>query len=175
VLNKAEMLDGVTRFPGNYDFHYEDIQTRSFQDSVMLCFRLVYHDSTALDSEPIQYLETDTFSLRRGRWLLIGVHGTAVPYPKPHRASLPTQLLDEYVGRYEAGGQYYEITREGDRLLGQRSGFPKVQWHAEAENIFFVDGDTAARRIFVRDKKGRINEMIRIGPEHYAVWRKSNS
>lgn len=173
VLSKSQMLDALVRFPGKYEFHYEDVQIRNFNDSVMLCFRLIYHDSTALGSEPIQYLGTETFALRKGQWRLVGVHGTAVPYPSPHRVSLPTKLLDEYVGQYKAGDYDYEITREGDQLFGQRSGFPKAQWHAEEENIFFVDGDTAARRIFVRDKKGQVNGMIRIGPEHYAVWSRS--
>lgn len=174
VLNKPQMLEQVAKFPGKYEFHYEDVQFRSFQDSAMLCFRLLYNDSTALDSEPIQYLETDVFALRRGRWLLVGVHGTAVPYPNSHEVALSPSQLQDYVGIYQAGDQHYEITSEGDQLFGQRSGFPKAKWHAESENVFFVDGDPAGRKIFVRDKKGRVNEMIRIGPEHYAIWHRSS-
>jgi hypothetical protein len=54
VLDKSQMLNEVAKFPGGYDFHYEDVQFRNFQDSVMLCFRLVYNDSTALDVETDQ-------------------------------------------------------------------------------------------------------------------------
>ena len=170
VLTKSQMLSDLSKFPGKYEFHYEDVQVRRFKDSAMLCFRLVYKDSTALDLTPLQYLETDTFTLRNGRWLLEGVHGTAVPYPTTHQVSLPPELLDEYAGHYQAGDQQYEIAREGDHLVGQRSGYSIAPWHAEAENIFYADGDPAGRRIFIRDKSGRVSEMIRIGPEHYAVW-----
>jgi hypothetical protein len=172
LLDKSQMLDGVAKFPGGYDFHYEDVQFRNFQNSVMLCFRLVYNDSTAHDVETNQYLETDTFARRNGRWLLTGVHGTAVPYPKSHNIFLRPELLDDYVGWYEAGNQKYEITKQGTQLFGQRSGFPKVPWHAETENIFAVEDDVAGRRIFVRDKSGRVSQMIRIGPEHYRIWRR---
>lgn len=172
VLNKSQMLGAVAKFPGTYEFRYKDVQFRSFQDSVMLCFRLVYHDSTMLDAEPIQYLETDTFARRKGRWLLVGVHGTADPYPKTRDVSLPPELLDDYVGQYQAGDQKYEITKEDRQLFGQRSGFRKTPWHAEAEDIFAVEGDVAGRRIFVRGKNGRVSQMIRIGPEHYAIWRR---
>lgn len=170
VLNKSQMLDEVAKFPGGSDFHYENVRFRNFQDSVILCFRLVYKDSTASDVETNQYLETDTFARRKGRWLLTGVHGTAVPYPKVHEIWLPPKLLDDYVGLYEAGNQKYQITREGTQLFGQLNGLPKTPWHAETENIFAADGDIAGRRIFTRDKSGRVSQMIRIGPEHYRIW-----
>lgn len=73
MLNKRQMLDAFAKFPGSYEFRYEDVQFRNSRDSVMLCFRFVYYDSSALDEEPIQCIETDTFARRKGRWLLVGV------------------------------------------------------------------------------------------------------
>lgn len=172
-LNKRQMLDAVAKFPGTYEIHYEDVQVRNFRSSAMVCFRLVYRDSTALDPQPIQYLETDTFALRNGRWLMVGVHGTAVPYPEAHEIAVTLAMLDAYVGDYEARDQHYTITRVGNQLFGQRSGYPKAQWHAESQDLFFVDGDSAGRRIFVRDEAGRVSQMIRVGPEHYAIWTRS--
>jgi D-alanyl-D-alanine carboxypeptidase len=51
---------------------------------------------------------------------------------------LTPEQLDRCVGRYElAPGFVLEVTREGDRLLAQATGQPKLEVFAEAETEFF--------------------------------------
>jgi hypothetical protein len=91
------------------------------------------------------------------------------------RASITVnrKLLDEYVGRYEsAPGVYYEITRERDQLMGQRSGFQKVPWLAEFTDIFYVTSDPTATRVFIRDSSGDVSKIVRVDGQGNTEWKR---
>ncbi|HLJ47986.1 MAG TPA: DUF4440 domain-containing protein [Bryobacteraceae bacterium] len=154
---------------GTYQFHYEDVRFRDFGDSALLVYRLVF-SGPAGDYEGV---EIDTFALRDHIWKLVAVHGTTIPYPNRPRPAVASALLDEYVGRYQqAPGVYYDITREGDRLLGQRNRFAKVPWVAESNDIFYVSSDPAASRVFLRDPQGRVSKTLRIDIEGTTEWKR---
>ncbi|MBZ5695234.1 MAG: serine hydrolase [Acidobacteriia bacterium] len=71
-----------------------------------------------------------------GRHLL----DAGVPLMKSHKEiAVDPKLFDSYAGRYElAPGLVMNITREGDLLMAQLTGQPKVELFAEGERDYFV-------------------------------------
>ena len=64
---------------------------------------------------------------------------------------------DDYVGRYDLSPSVsFTVTREGDRLYGQRTGRPKQELLPETDTVFFNAGAPRTRKIFVRDAAGKV-------------------
>jgi hypothetical protein len=88
-------------------------------------------------------------------------HGEKVisPYERKEVAIDP-KLLEGYVGNYELGPKFIlSVTREGDKLITQATGQPKVRIFAESEREFFVKAFDA-QITFITDAQGRANELI---------------
>jgi CubicO group peptidase (beta-lactamase class C family) len=76
--------------------------------------------------------------------------------------SLPRPTLETYVGTYELEnrpGRGLTITLEGDQLMGQPMGGPKMALFAEAEGKFFFKA-AAAQVEFVKDPAGNITHVM---------------
>ena len=96
----------------------------------------------------------------------IGMHllDERFPLSRPQaartRITLPTEILQRYVGRYElAPGFIATVTLEGGRLFVQPSNQPRHEIHAEAEREFFatlVD----AQFTFEVDASGKAVAMV---------------
>jgi CubicO group peptidase (beta-lactamase class C family) len=70
------------------------------------------------------------------------------------------KLLDGYVGNYELAPKFIlTVTREGDKLITQATGQPKVPIFAESEREFFAKV-VDAQITFVTDAQGRATELI---------------
>ncbi len=84
------------------------------------------------------------------------------PYELPRERTvveLPPEVLERYVGRYQAEGILtLDITREGNRLFAQATGQPKVEIFAEAEDKFFLRV-VDAQLTFQQDAAGRITSL----------------
>lgn len=174
TLNYTEAMSELAPLgePGTYSFHYEDIKFLDFGDSALLVYRLVFHGPPGVEGD-YQGVESDTFTRLGGTWKLIAVHGTTIPYPKRLSASVDPKLLDEYVGRYESAPDlYYDITHEGNQLMGQRKGFQKVPWLAESSDIFYVASDPTATRVFMRDPNGDVSKLVRVDVQGNTEWRR---
>jgi ketosteroid isomerase-like protein len=174
TLNYAEAMSELAPMAkaGTYSFRYEDIQFRDFGDSALLVYRLVFRGPPDGGGD-YQGVESDTFRRINKVWKLIAVHGTTIPYPKRVNIEVEHRLLDEYLGRYEsAPGVYYDITREGSQLMGQRNGFQKVPWLAESSDIFYVPSDPTASRVFMRDPNGVVSKLVRIDIQGDTEWRR---
>ena len=172
TLNYAEAMRELAPLgeSGTYNFHYEDIKFLDFGDSALSVYRLVFHGLPGVGGD-YQGVESDTFSRLNGAWKLIAVHGTTIPYPKRPSTALDPKLLDEYAGRYEsAPGAFYEITREGSQLIGQRNGFQKVPWLAESGDVFYVPSDPTASRLFMRDSHGNVSKLLRVDVQGNTEW-----
>jgi hypothetical protein len=71
-----------------------------------------------------------------------------------------SKLLDGYVGNYELAPKFILIvTREGDRLVTQATGQPKVPIFAESDREFFAKV-VDAQITFVPGAQGRASELI---------------
>jgi hypothetical protein len=174
TLNYEEAMNELAPLAkaGTYSFHYEDVKFRDFGDSALLVYRFVFSGPASVGGDYLG-VESDTFTKRNNGWKLIAVHGTTIPYPKRASIAVDPSLLDEYVGRYEsAPNVYYDITHEGDQLMGQRNGFQKVPWLAESSDIFCVASDPTASRVFMRDSNGRVAKLVRVDIQGDTEWRR---
>ena len=155
---------------GTYHFHYENIRLRDFGNSALLVYRLLFHGPPA-EGGDYEGVESDTFARFNGAWKLVAVHGTTIPYPKRVSTKVDPKLLDEYVGRYEsAPGSYYDISREGDQLVGQRAGFQKVPWFAESSDVFYVASDPTVSRVFMRGMTGHVSKLLQVDIQGNTEW-----
>ncbi len=74
--------------------------------------------------------------------------------------AIDPKLLDGYVGNYELAPKFIlTVTREGDKLMTQATGQPKVPIFAESEREFFAKV-VDAQITFVTDAQGRASELI---------------
>jgi dienelactone hydrolase len=79
--------------------------------------------------------------------------------PKEHKEiALDPKLLDGYVGQYQLAPKVLTITREGDKLLGQFTGQPKIQIFPESQRDFFLKV-VDAQITFETDANGRATSL----------------
>jgi len=172
TLNYAQALSELAPLapPGTYGFRYQDIQLRDFGDSALLVYRLIFHGPPDGGGD-YQGTESDTFARRDGTWKLVAVHGTTIPYSQRTNVSVAPSVLDAYVGRYQRSpGVFYDVTRQGDQLYGQRAGFQKTAWLAESKDVFYAPGDPTAVRVFMRDATGAVAKLMRIDIQGDTEW-----
>ena len=107
-----------------------------------------------------KYLSTEVWLKEAEGWKMISSQ-TMAAQDDPPAVTLPAKVLDEYVGRYEAGSDYiYVIERHGDELSASANGSKPVALKAELRDVFFAAGQPRVRRIFQRDAKGRISGFV---------------
>ena len=51
------------------------------------------------------------------------------------------------------------VARRGDKLFGARTGKPETELVPESDLVFYVPG-SEFRKIFVRDRSGKVIEML---------------
>lgn len=87
--------------------------------------------------------------------------GIDVPVPAPRKEiSLPTEVLDEYVGEYVLAPVFsITFTREGNQLMTQATGQGKLPIFAEAKDKFFLKV-VDAQVTFERDSNGKVTGMV---------------
>jgi CubicO group peptidase (beta-lactamase class C family) len=69
-------------------------------------------------------------------------------------------IYDSYVGQYEVEPNFIlTFTREGDRLMAQAGGQPKMELFPESETKFFLKV-VDAQVTFVKDDKGKVTHLI---------------
>ena len=106
-----------------------------------------------------QYLYTDTFVRRDGRWQMISSHATRA-LPERKVVKLDPAIYDDYAGRYASEpSSVFIVTREGDRLMGQAPNGEKVELLPENETTFFLGGRNI-QVVFERGKTGQVVRMI---------------
>jgi CubicO group peptidase (beta-lactamase class C family) len=85
------------------------------------------------------------------------------PYTLPRVrtvAKVDPAIYDAYVGRYElAPDRIMTVTREGDHLMAQPTGQPKLEIFPESETDFFLKiADIGLT--FVKDEQGKVTHMV---------------
>jgi CubicO group peptidase (beta-lactamase class C family) len=80
---------------------------------------------------------------------------------KPHVAvHVDAKILDAYVGEYQLFPDFaIKVTREGDQLMTQGTGQPKLPIFPEAETEFFAR-DVDAQITFVKNAAGRTTHFV---------------
>jgi len=119
-----------------------------------------------------KYVTTAVWRRRDGRWRLIAnqVH---VQLSDPPALTLPPDQLDAYTGTYRLTDAIgYTIRREGDRLVGERTGRPPQALRVEARDVLFVPGAPRSRKVFLRDPNGSVTGFADRREGHDVVWTK---
>ena len=86
--------------------------------------------------------------------IIFGTEGATLKERKV--ASVNPRIFDAYVGQYQLTPTFLiTITKEGDRLMGQATGFPKIELLPASDIEFFVK-EFDAQILFVEDGKGTV-------------------
>jgi hypothetical protein len=121
-----------------------------------------------------QYLNTATWRLGPGGWKLVATQVLATLID-PTAIALPAAQLDDYAGTYQlTDAIHYTIRRDGDRLIGERTGRPPQDLKVEARDVMFVPGQPRSRKIFQRDAQGRITGFADRREARDVVWQRTS-
>ena len=117
-----------------------------------------------------QYLMTEAWRRDAGAWKLYMVHAYAV-LKDPPAIDLPVAALAEYAGRYSGGDDLaYVVQWDGKQLTGGRVGRPLRPLRTEVRDVLFVPGQPRVRKIFQRDKKGKVTGFVDRREGEDLVW-----
>jgi ketosteroid isomerase-like protein len=108
-----------------------------------------------------EFFSTETWKKEQDGWKMIASQTTQVPHDPPG-VTLPTKLLDEYVGTYSASSDFsFIFTRKGNDLFAAASGGgqPTLQ-KVELADVLFTPGTPRTRKIFQRDAGGKITGFL---------------
>ena len=134
----------------------EDMQVRVYGNAAIVTGRIV---SKVQGTLSFQSRFTDTFIKREGRWKVVARHYSRVPTERI-AINVDSKIYHAYVGQYEiAPNVVLDITKEGEKLMSQATGQPKMELLPESEIEFFIKGFTA-QFVFVRDGIGRVTKLI---------------
>ena len=117
-----------------------------------------------------QYLNLATWRRGPDGWRLIAqqVHAAL---RDPPAIALPAAQLDDYVGIYQLTDAIrYEVRRNGDQLVGQRTGRSPQPLRVEARDVLFVPGQPRSRKIFLRDARGQVTGFADRREARDIVW-----
>ena len=83
------------------------------------------------------------------------------PAPRKSEIVIEPALLDVYAGAYEPGpGAAFTMTREGDALMMQIPGIPKLRLRPETTRDFFVAENTRLTVTFDVDAAGHVTGLL---------------
>lgn len=134
----------------------EDMRVRVYGNAAIVTGRIVSKVQASLN---FQSRFTDTFIKRGGRWQVVARHYSRVPTERI-AINVDSKIYEAYVGQYEiAPNVVFDITKEGEKLMSQTTGQPKMELLPESEIEFFIKGFTA-QFVFVRDGTGRVTKLI---------------
>ena len=86
----------------------------------------------------------------------------------PHKTeiTLDPALFDRYAGRYEpAPNVAFTVSREGDALMIELPGVPKLRLRPESERAFFVAENTRVTVTFEADADGKVARLVLRSPD----------
>jgi hypothetical protein len=172
VETKAQLLAELKPLPAGISGHIElgRFTVQQHGDTA-----IVFHldeESEDYFGHPIhaQYLSTATWRLGPDGWRMIACQVYAALLDPP-AIRLPADQLDDYVGSYDlTDAIHYTIRREGDQLVGERTGRAPQTLRVEARDVLFVPGQPRSRKVFGRDDRGRVTGFADRREARDVVW-----
>lgn len=134
------------------DFHIEvhgKVAVTSFTDNATMHFG----EQTMTPS----FRSTEVWLDEGDAWRMISSQTVALSDDPPAKP-LTSAELDEYVGTYQATPDFsVTITRQGDQLLSVTNGGKSTPLLAEVRDVLFTPGQPRTRRVFDRDRNGKVS------------------
>lgn len=177
VLTKSELLKDFGPLPAGYIGRIEvtDPQVRTAGDTAVITHRDREHLELYGQKMLTQFQTTSTFVRRNGQWQMIFSHVSVLP-SELSPVSVNPNIYDRYTGEYElAPDIVYTVTREGDKLMGQRSGRQKEELFPISETMFFRKGNPRGVKIFETDGKGNVIRLIDRRDNNDIIWKRKQS
>ena len=106
------------------------------------------------------YRSTEVWVKEHDGWKMVSSQTLALQQDPP-AVTLPSSVLDQYVGTYSGGdGLTVVIAHVGDGLTAAANGGKPAEYKAELKDVFFVAGQPRNRRIFQRDATGAVTGYV---------------
>jgi hypothetical protein len=161
VMMKKELVDGMRPLPAGYSGSIKvmDGKVRLFGDTAVVTYR-DFEDETVFGQKiHADYLATDTWVKRGGKWRLVASQVMVVPQPRrsppsTRRCSTPISAVTS------SPDVFYSVTREGSTLFGQRTGRGKEELVPARDDTFFRKGTWRGEKIFVPDASGHVTQLL---------------
>jgi ketosteroid isomerase-like protein len=174
VLTKAQILEEFGPLPKGFSGNIKvtEPQVRQHGDVAVLVHRDIENEEIFGQKITATYVTTETYLRRDGRWQLIASHVAILPSElKPVKADSKT--FDAFVGTYELGPEVtYTVTREGNKLFGQRGQRSKEELLPAGTDTFFVPGRPRGVKIFARGADGKVTEIVDRRDNNDLIWKR---
>jgi len=175
VLTKDELIKELTPLPVGYVGSIKIGEVKALvQDGVVVLSHRDREELELYGQKIVTYFHmTNSWARQRdGQWQLVSTQVMAIPNERKPAVVNP-KSLDVYTGQYELAPQVtYTITREGDKLFGQRTGRAKDELLPLCTDIFYRKGVWRGEKVFERDAQGRVVRMLDRRENNDLVWRK---
>jgi Domain of unknown function (DUF3471). len=127
-----------------------------------------------VDESHSHLLMTETWQRIHGEWKLRLVHTDRIRV-NPPPVSLSSSQIDELVGTYRSADKTYVIQRDGNRILGGKSGQPLIELMTETRDVLFQPDDVYLRRVFHRNTNGQVTGFIDRSETDGRSWKRVGS
>lgn len=175
VLTKDELINGLHPLPKGYVGSIKIGKTESLvQENVVVLTHLDHEVLELYGQKLLTNFQTTSIWAKQsdGDWKLVSTQVIAIPNERKP-AKIDLKKLDSYLGEYELTPQIvYTITREGDKLFGQRTGRVKEELLPLCDDIFYKKGVWRGEKVFERDAKGKVVKMLDRRENNDLVWKK---
>jgi hypothetical protein len=175
VLTKDEFIKELNPLPQGYVGSIKIGETKSLvQPGVVVLSHRDREDLELYGQKIVTYFHmTNTWAKQAdGQWKLVSTQVMAIPNERKP-TTIDSNSLSAYVGIFELAPQVtYTITRDGDRLFGQRTGRAKEELLPHCVDVFYRKGTWRGEKVFERDAHGRVIAMFDRRENNDLVWRR---
>jgi Domain of unknown function (DUF4440)/Domain of unknown function (DUF3471) len=172
-MDKSALMADVAPLPKGYSgtIKVVNAQSRIYQGIAVLTYDLDETEVIYGQKLNARYHATDTWLWRNGSWQIVA--GQVLRYYEdPAPGEIDPLRLDDYVGTYDlAPGVTLTVSRENNQLYSKRGDGPKTALVAETTDLFFRPG-IEGRRLFRRDKNGKVDALIDRRNNEDLLWKK---
>jgi len=164
--DRAAVLADIAPLPPHMTLGFEHAELTMRElggDGAMIAFLLHEHETIFGQTIHVDYRTALTFARRSNGWKVVVFQYVELPRDGAPVAVSPDRLT-AYVGEYAVNETTrFVVTFRDGKLRGRRiskaSDGAEVELVPEADGVFYVPG-TEFRKIFVRDARGEVVEML---------------
>jgi ketosteroid isomerase-like protein len=107
-----------------------------------------------------KFRSTEVWLNEQGSWRMISSQTMALQEDPP-AVTVADEVLDQYVGTYQAGPDVtYRIARSGHELTGAVGNNAPVAMQVEVQDVLFTPGQPRLRKIMQRDAQGKVTGFV---------------
>jgi hypothetical protein len=175
VLTKDELINELRPLPKGYIGSIKiDKVSALVQDNVVVLVHLDREELELFGQKILTNFQSTSIWAKQtdGDWKIVSTQVMAIPNERKP-AAIEAEKLEDYIGQYKISSEItYTITREGDKLFGQRTGRSKEELLALCHDIFYRKGAWRGEKVFERDEKGKVIKMLDRRENNDLVWQK---